>query len=150
SDASQEIALYGIPSKIDANVAQNARPAQYRAHKPADDPISQPLAYARDTVNESAPAEGVDLATLFAKTESYLKEMIGIEINLSSDRIGSSDRLESFGIDSVMIARFNANLERDLGALPKTMFYEYETVAELARFLLVEAQGPLAALFGSL
>ena len=48
-----------------------------------------------------------------------------------------------------MIARFNANLERDLGALPKTLFYEYETVAELARFLLVEAPEPLVALFRS-
>jgi acyl transferase domain-containing protein len=48
-----------------------------------------------------------------------------------------------------MIARFNANLERDLGALPKTLFYERETVAELARFLLEEAREPLAQLFGS-
>jgi acyl transferase domain-containing protein len=150
SDALQEIALYGIPSKIDAYMAQNVRPVQYRERELADDPIRQPLAYARGSVNGSAPAEGVDPATLFAKTESYLKEMIGSEINLSPDRIGSSDRLESFGIDSVMIARFNANLERDLGALPKTLFYEYETVAELARFLLVEARGPLLELFGSL
>jgi len=150
SDALQEIALYGIPSKIDAYIAQNVSPAQYRAREQAADLIRQPLAHARGIVNESAPAESVDLAALFAKTESYLKEMIGSEINLSPDRIGSSDRLESFGIDSVMIARFNANLERDLGALPKTLFYEYETVAELARFLLVEARGPLAALFGSL
>src|SRR6266542_4641593 len=74
--------------------------------------------------------------------------MIGEEIKLAPDRIGSSDRFESFGVDSVMINRLNANLERDLGALPKTLFYERETVAELARFLLEEAREPLAALFG--
>ncbi|MBO0800066.1 MAG: hypothetical protein J2P31_14690, partial [Blastocatellia bacterium] len=99
-------------------------------------------------IDESAPAEVVGSTTLLAKTEAYLKEMIGEEIKLSTDRIGSSDRFESFGIDSVMIARFNASLERDLGALPKTLFYEYETVAELAKFLLQVAQEPLVALFG--
>jgi polyketide synthase PksL len=149
SNASQGGALYGIPSNIAAYLAQNVRPAQRREHKQADDPIRRLLAYARGTVNESAQAAGLDAATLFAKTEAYLKEMIGEEINLAPDRIGSSDRLESFGIDSVMIARFNANLERDLGALPKTLLYERETVAELARYLLVEAREPLAALFGS-
>jgi polyketide synthase PksL len=124
----QEIALYGIPSKIAAYTAQKrVTPSR----------------------NRSAPAEGLDPAALFAKTEAYLKEMIGEEIKLAPDRIGSSDRFESFGIDSVMIARFNAILERDLGALPKTLFYEYETVAELARFLLEEAREPLAELFGN-
>jgi acyl transferase domain-containing protein len=126
SNALQGIALYGIPSKIAAYMARNVRPA-----------------------HESIPAEGLDAAALFAKTESYLKEMIGEVINISPDRIGSSDRLESFGIDSVMIARFNADLERDLGALPKTLFYERETVAELASFLVEEARESLAALFGS-
>jgi polyketide synthase PksL len=133
SDALQGIALYGMPSKIDAYIARNVRPVQYRARKQAADHM----------------AAGLDAATLFAKTESYLKEMIGEEIKLAPDRIGSSDRLESFGIDSVMIARFNADLERDLGVLPKTLFYERETVAELTRFLLEEAREPLAALFGN-
>ncbi|HEY8459303.1 MAG TPA: SDR family NAD(P)-dependent oxidoreductase, partial [Blastocatellia bacterium] len=147
SDTLQGIALYGIPSRIDAYVAQIAGPARRRARKQAADLISQPLAYG--TVNESAPAEGLDDAALFAKTEAYLKDLIGKEIDLAADRIGSSDRLESFGIDSVMIARLNANLERDLGALPKTLFYEYETVAELVRFLFKEAREPLAELFGN-
>src|SRR5262245_43183686 len=128
SNALQVIALYGIPSKIDAYIAR-------KRVKPSRD--------------ESAPAEGLDAATLVAKTEAYLKALIGDEINLAPDRIGSSDRFESFGIDSVMINRLNANLERDLGALPKTLFYERETVAELARFLLEDAGEPLAALFGS-
>jgi polyketide synthase PksN len=126
SNALQGIALYGIPSKIAAYIARNLRPA-----------------------HESTPAGELDAAALFAKTESYLKEMIGEEINLEPDRIDSSERLESFGIDSVMIARFNAKLESDLGALPKTLFYERETVAELASFLVEEARESLAALFES-
>ena len=98
--------------------------------------------------NGSAPVEGVDSKTLFAKTEEYLKGLIGEEIKLAPHRIGSSDRLESFGIDSVMINRINANLEKDLGVLPKTLLYEHETVGEVTSFLLQEVRESLIALFG--
>src|SRR5207302_9516289 len=71
------------------------------------------------------------------------------ETKLAPDRISSSDRLESFGIDSVMIHRINHHLEKDLGPLPKTMLYEQETIGELAKFLLHETPGALITLFGT-
>ncbi|HET8891422.1 MAG TPA: SDR family NAD(P)-dependent oxidoreductase [Candidatus Angelobacter sp.] len=127
SEAMQGIALYGIPSRIAAFIAQK--------------PI-------KSDKNAATPTSSVDAATLFAKTEEYLKALIGEEIKLAPDRIGSSDRLESFGIDSVMIHHLNLNLERDLGALPKTLLYQHETVRELAQFLMKEAWDALVALLG--
>jgi polyketide synthase PksL len=127
SEALQGIALYGIPSRIAAFIAQ------------------KPM---KSDKNVAAPAAGTDAAALLAKTEEYLKALIGEEIKLAPDRIGSSDRLESFGIDSVMIHHLNLNLERDLGALPKTLLYQHETVRELAQFLVKEAWGGLIGLFG--
>ena len=128
SEAMQGVALYGIPSRIAAFIAQ------------------KPM---KSDKNAAARASRVDATTLFAKTEEYLKALIGEEIKLAPDRIGSSDRLESFGIDSVMIHHLNLNLERDLGALPKTLLYQHETVRELAQFLVKEAWDALVALFGS-
>jgi polyketide synthase PksN len=127
SEALQGVALYGIPSRISAYIA------------------AQPLGLHR---NGSSSAEGVDVAALVTKTEGYLKTLIGEEIKLAPDRIGSSDPLESFGIDSVMINRFNATLQRDLGALPKTLLYEYETVRDLASFLAHDSREALIRLFG--
>ncbi len=127
SETLQGVALYGIPSRIAAFIAQ----------KPV-----------KSDKNVAVLASGFDDATLFAKTEEYLKALIGEEIKLAPDRIGSSDRLESFGIDSVMINQLNINLERDLGALPKTLLYQHETVGELAQFLVKEAWDALVALFG--
>src|SRR5262249_16527215 len=94
------------------------------------------------------PLELVDRATLFARTEAYLKTLIGEELKLAPDRIESSHPLASFGIDSVIINRINSSLERDLGALPKTLLYEYETVGETAEFLGREVRERLGALFG--
>src|SRR5438132_14431476 len=73
---------------------------------------------------------------MMKETEAYLKALIGEETKLAPEWIGSSDRLEAFGIDSVMINRLNTSLERDLGALPKILFYEHETVGGSREFPL--------------
>jgi polyketide synthase PksL len=126
SGESHGVALYGIPVKINAYIDQKQMKASGAVSK----------------------ADEVDPATLFAKTEAYLKSLIGEAIKLSPDRIGSLDSLESFGIDSVMINRINTSLENDLGALPKTLLYEHETVREIAQFLRQEALESLVALLG--
>ncbi|HEX9985331.1 MAG TPA: SDR family NAD(P)-dependent oxidoreductase [Thermoanaerobaculia bacterium] len=128
SDLTQGIALYGTPSKIAAALAQRSVQPQ-SATRPA-----------------ATPDRTADRARLLAATETYLKALVGEEIKLSPERIGSNDRFESFGIDSVMINHLNATLENDLGPLPKTLFYEHETVADLARFLLQQVPAPLTAL----
>jgi polyketide synthase PksL len=128
SDVTQAVALYGVASRIAAFVAPK--------------PVSAPR-------KAAAPAASSDAATLVARTEAYLKELIGGEIGLAPERIESSDRLDSFGIDSLMINRINARLESDLGALPKTLFYEHETVGDIARFLVRQSREAVAGRFGS-
>ncbi len=128
SDVVQGVALYGIASRIAAYVSQV--PVQpRRAPSPA--------------------AEEMDSTALLAKTEAYLKALIGKETALEPERIDSTDRLESFGIDSVVINHINAQLEQDLGELPKTLLYERETIREVAKFLAREAREALVALFSS-
>jgi acyl transferase domain-containing protein/acyl carrier protein len=107
----------------------------------------QPAKAPRDV---AAPAESVERTTLTEKTEAYLKALVGAEIQLDPDRIGSSDPLESFGLDSVMINRINATMEKDLGSLSKTLLYEHETVRELAAFLVRDERETLTNLFGVL
>ncbi|MGC2745495.1 MAG: SDR family NAD(P)-dependent oxidoreductase, partial [Candidatus Angelobacter sp.] len=127
SEALQGVALYGTPSRMAAFIAQKS---------------------VQSCENVTTPSSAVDSAALFTKTEEYLKTLIGEEIKLAPERIGSSDRLESFGIDSVMIHHLNLNLEKQLGPLPKTLLYQHETVQELAQFLMKEARQELVALFG--
>jgi polyketide synthase PksN len=127
SDEVQGVALYGIQSRIADYVTRQSE---------------------RTRRNAPASAEAFDAAGLVTRTEAYLRRVIGEEIKLDPDRIDPVDPLESFGIDSVMINRINAKLEEDLGALPKTLLYEHETVRDVAAFLLREAREALIALFG--
>jgi polyketide synthase PksL len=87
-----------------------------------------------------------DLARL---TQDYLRERIGEEIRLDPSRIDDNERFDAYGIDSMMVGRLNERLMADLGDLPKTLFYEYSTVAELAEYLVREASAPLSVLLNT-
>lgn len=84
---------------------------------------------------------------LSLETEEYLKRIIGAEIKLAPELIDSDERLEVYGIDSIVIGRFNLNLNRDLGDLPKTLLYEYETINELTNYLVNDAEDALLTYF---
>ena len=126
SDLSQGLAFFGIPSLIKAHITK------------------QPLA-----IGESLSIEALtfDSVTLKEKTRVYLTDLISEETKLAAELIATDERLESFGFDSIMIGRFNANLEKDLGALPKTLLYEYETIGELVQYLCNEATHQLTHYF---
>ncbi|MGH8079673.1 MAG: SDR family NAD(P)-dependent oxidoreductase, partial [Lysobacter sp.] len=119
------LALYGHPSKIAAYC----------------DPSSTAIATAQ------AGAATIDRDVLLAQTRAYLCERVHAETRIPADRIDIEERFEAFGFDSIMIGRFNAALEQDLGDLPKTLMYEYETVAELAAYLAEHAAVALTARF---
>jgi polyketide synthase PksN len=127
SDAMQAMPVYGAPSKIESYIAR------------ASQHTLRPL---------PAQAEPIDSDTLLTRAETYLKILIGEEIKLAPERVVATDRFDSFGIDSVMISRLNAGLDRDLGELPKTLLYEYDTVKDLATYLIREQREALVAFFG--
>ncbi|MDQ3511681.1 MAG: SDR family NAD(P)-dependent oxidoreductase, partial [Pseudomonadota bacterium] len=113
SEPSRALALYGFPSRIDAH----CRP-----------PITA-------VATTPAVAAAIDHEALPLLTHAYLCGLVHAETKIPVDRIDINERFEAFGFDSIMIGRFNAALEQDLGELPKTLMYEYETVAELAAYL---------------
>ncbi|HEX8611503.1 MAG TPA: SDR family NAD(P)-dependent oxidoreductase [Telluria sp.] len=119
----QAIALYGDATRIDAYLARGKAPSN------------------------RVQAANMDTQPLREATEHYLKTLLSEQIKLSVDRIDAQERFESFGVDSMMISRINADLERDLGELPKTLFYEYATIEELASYLLQQAQPALLRRF---
>ncbi|MBV9493032.1 MAG: SDR family NAD(P)-dependent oxidoreductase [Acidobacteria bacterium] len=129
SGAGQAVPLYGIASRIATVLGRGQRVPQ------SDAP--------------TRPHAAIAPSTLTARTEEYLKALVGEEIKLPADRIGSGDPLQSFGLDSIMINRLNSQLETDLGALPPTLLYEHETVRDLAAYLVREASDRLLARFGS-
>lgn len=82
-----------------------------------------------------APAHQVDKEML-NKTVLYLKRVIASVIKLPLNEINEKEDLGAYGIDSVLIMQLNRKLEKEFGPLSKTLFFEYQTILELAQFFV--------------
>lgn len=122
SNLTQVITLYGNKGKISSFI-------EFK-----DTQISTSL-------NKPVQIENTD--ELIEKTENYLKEIISSEIKLDVEHIDSNEHFDSFGIDSVAAGKINLTLEKDIGDLPKTLFYEYSTIKDLAQYLVNESSETL-------
>ena len=69
------------------------------------------------------------------KAEAYLKNLLAQYLKLSPQRINPQQPLEKYGIDSIMITSLNRKLETHFPGIPKTLFFEYQTIAEAAKYL---------------
>ena len=76
----------------------------------------------------------------------YLKGLIGTEAQLPPARINGAAQLLDYGLESLMIRRLNAALERDIGRVSKTLFFDYATLDDLATVLASQYPKQLATL----
>ena len=75
---------------------------------------------------------------------AYLKAKLAEVLKLPGERIETDMPFASYGIDSIMAMALIRELERDLGAMPKTLFFEHEDIEELSAYLM-ERHAPPAA-----
>ena len=68
------------------------------------------------------------------RVERYLCEILASVLKLPAERIDTRAALENYGIDSILALDLTRALESRFGALPKTLFFEYLTIAELAGY----------------
>jgi len=66
--------------------------------------------------------------------EDLLVRVLAEELRVPRERIDAAEPLETYGIDSVMVIALSRRLEDEFGPLPKTLFFEYLTIAELAGY----------------
>ncbi|MCQ4163477.1 SDR family NAD(P)-dependent oxidoreductase, partial [Tahibacter harae] len=104
----------------------------------AADSLPQPVA------NAAVPA-GADPA---ADAANYLRQLLSGAIKLAPHRIDVTAPLEVYGIDSVMATELTAQLEQVFGPLSKTLFFEYQTIAELSGYFLRSHSARLQQLLG--
>ncbi|MEV4518278.1 beta-ketoacyl synthase N-terminal-like domain-containing protein [Dactylosporangium sp. NPDC049525] len=78
------------------------------------------------------PAGEPDLVEL---AQDYLKQLLATEARLPMDRIRVRAPLSEYGIESVLITQLNQHLEDAFGAVSATLFFEYQSIAELAAHL---------------
>ncbi len=99
--------------------------------------IRKQLLFHEGPVLDNAPInlDTVD-AQLLDKTDQYLKGKVAVILKMPINRLKSDVTLDQYGIDSVMILELTSVLEEQFGVLPKTLFFEYQTLLELSDYLI--------------
>lgn len=69
-----------------------------------------------------------------AGAAEYLRRVVAGVLKLPEARIDVHAEMEKYGIDSIIVMNLTNALEQQFGSLSKTLFYEYQTIAELAGF----------------
>ncbi len=92
---------------------------------------------------EQTEPSGTDLAAWAA---TFLKQLLAERTKLDAGEIDPRVPFDRYGIDSLVITQLNAELEKHFDDLPKTLFFEYATLEELAEYFVAEYAGRLGEL----
>ncbi len=87
--------------------------------------------------------------SLIEKMTEYLKDLISSTLKIGKERIDVNIGLEKYGIDSIIVTELTNLLEKVFGSLSKTLFFEYQTVSELATYFVNEHRPTINQLFSS-
>jgi polyketide synthase PksN len=66
----------------------------------------------------------------------YVRKALASSLKIVPDRIDADESLERYGIDSIKGLQVIKNLEGPFGVLPKNLFFQCQTVTQIARYLL--------------
>jgi amino acid adenylation domain-containing protein len=71
---------------------------------------------------------------------AHLTKVVSAALGLLPEEIHASASFEGYGIDSAIVVRLTRELEVTFGTLPKTLFFEFRNIDQLARHL-VDSRG---------
>lgn len=94
---------------------------------------------------ESADSSSTD--KINSKTIEYLRQLIADETRRDINTIEPDANFESYGIDSFLALRMSKKLEKVIGPIDKTAFFEYRTIESFAGFLHKECADQVSYLY---
>ncbi|HTH49069.1 MAG TPA: SDR family NAD(P)-dependent oxidoreductase, partial [Candidatus Limnocylindria bacterium] len=127
SGSRQVLVLHGRPESLRALTGgQFVSPEPMRQPMPTAVPAAVPV---RTTVGMAE--ESADQIVL-----QLLKERVSAAVNFPPERLDSEAPLERYGLDSLMIMGLTSELEKTFGSLSKTLFFEHQSLKELADYFV--------------
>lgn len=114
--------------------------------------MRQVLLEEKSELSEAAPLERVsgaevDPAALLEKSCQYLGKLFAIQLKLPAHEVDFKTPFEKYGVDSISAMSLTNELEKTFGSLPKTLFFEYQTIQELSDYFVSTHSASLISLF---
>ena len=85
---------------------------------------------------------------ILPRAVTYFKELLSSELKLPAHKIDEKEEMEKYGINSIMILQMTNHLEEVFGPLPKTLFFEYQTLEELTEHFVIHYDDKLRDILG--
>ena len=128
-DVPQIMVVTGHPQRM----RQTMLAAGTTLPRPAEVSEEKPAAIAPDSLGE--------------RTIGYLAGVLSHGLKVPASRIEADESFGTYGIDSIVAMDLTGRLERTFGVLSKTLFFEYQSIAELAEYFLTHHRSALIGLF---
>ncbi len=97
---------------------------------------------------DSGPSAVEDTTRLAASAREWLRRELAAALERPVQRMKDQEKFERYGVDSILAVQLTNRLETSFGSLPKTLFFEYQTVQELAQYFLEKHRDKLRKLTG--
>ena len=83
------------------------------------------------------------------RTVHYLKQVLSASLKIPLQNLDANAAMEQYGINSVLVVELTSQLEKVFGSLPKTLFFEYQSLGELTEYFLAHHEEKLTELLHS-
>ncbi|MEM7125457.1 MAG: SDR family NAD(P)-dependent oxidoreductase [Chloroflexota bacterium] len=80
--------------------------------------------------------ERTETPPLLQATERYFKAQLSSVLKMPTTHIDANAPWEKYGFDSILALSLTRQLERHFGELPKTLFFEFQSLTDLARYFV--------------
>ncbi len=100
------------------------------------------------SVPATLPTSADTADALHKRAVAYFVRFLSTTLKLPAQRIDAQARMETYGIDSLLVLDLTRSLEKTFGPLPKTLFFEYQTIAALSGYFLAQHAAAMTALLG--
>ena len=78
----------------------------------------------------------IDTSTLQQKLLSHFKRLFAEVIKLSISQLDEDESFENYGINSILITQLNEKLVNIFGEIPKTLFFEHNSLKSLSNYFV--------------
>ncbi|MEH1778398.1 MAG: SDR family NAD(P)-dependent oxidoreductase [Nostoc sp.] len=89
-----------------------------------------------------------DSSDLSNRTKLFLQKMMAEILKMPSTEIDADTAFVDYGMDSILLNRFNHVLQKEIGVLSKSLLLEYQTVGDLTDYLLYNRRTELVKAIG--
>ncbi|SFM59286.1 rhizoxin biosynthesis, polyketide synthase RhiF [Chitinophaga sp. YR627] len=79
---------------------------------------------------------------------TYFSHQLADFVKLPYHEIESDVTLDKYGIESILMMQLVSHFEKQFGPLPRTLFFEYQTIAELTGYFISEHSAQLQTILG--